>query len=349
MVCVGAMVELQAVPWGKVNLALLDNALKTQLGRNGELDPRLPCPDQHLKAYQRMQADAHGTVLLAIEGKRVVGIAAPDVTVYPPGSDFPTYYPMRKGTLKALILGGATADECRCILATLLKGADYYWADEEATGAEVIWPNRDFSIRTELEKIGFALDGYLAFSRHVASESRMVPSLPGLQIRHANVSDQEVVVRLYLEIIEAHVICSPFARTIPAAEPRFRERLGAILKNENHDYSSSFILVAELDGVVVAMAECWTTIVAPDQNFPVPIGRYGYVNSFGVSSSTRRSGIGHVLESAVRSEFNRHGLNSSYLWYSSYNASARNFWPGVGYDAVWVSYQRREDTDQLEG
>jgi hypothetical protein len=60
----------------------------------------------------------------------------------------------------------------------------------------------------------------------------------------------------------------------------------------------------------------------------------------------RRSGIGKDLEAAVDDELRHGDTLGTYLWFSAYYASASNFWPSLGYEPIWTSYQRRAPGDE---
>ena len=340
------MPELEAVPWRLVDHLLLAGLFREQYSRQSCLHPQLPSPQQQLAAQIESCLAPEHPIYLAMEEGRILGLAIPEVIAYPDGSDMPTYYPFRKGRSKALVLCGRDVHESHNTLSALIQAMDLYWENNSATGAEIIWPTDDFSIDGTLKKHHFGIDGFLAF-RELKARKPVSSSDPCVCIRHARKRDEASIVDLYMEVIDVHVAHSPFARHIPAAEPRFRERLRAILGDGEASDRTSFVLVAEVKREVVAMAECWISTVSPHQDFPFKPGRYGYVNSLGVRGKVRRGGIGKILDAAVTAEFSAQNLNGSYLWYSARNPSARRFWPCVGYRPVWVAYQRRNAADRL--
>jgi GNAT superfamily N-acetyltransferase len=326
-------------PLRPADLSAVEEALLLQQDRRLRYDPRLPkltTNEMHCQLCHLLESPAPIVVAKSVD--RVVGLAVPRLQVYGRSSDMLTYWPSRKGESAELVVG-CRQDAANGVAKVLLSALEDYWAAWRTTGAGLVWPTRDIDLSQEFSRYGFRLDAQLAF-RNARDRRGDGPQTHELLTRHAARSDTDAVVDIYLQVIEAHIPHSPFARHTEGAEPSFRARLEAILSTDGND-DDSFVLVGQLDGRVVAAADCQVSIVNPSLSPILPPGRYGYINSFGVSSKLRRGGIGSEFEAAVHQEFCRRNVLGTYLWFSEYNVSARQFWPRLGYQPIWTSYQQR--------
>jgi GNAT superfamily N-acetyltransferase len=324
------------------DLAAVEAAVIAQQDRRKRCDPRLPeLARPELRCQLARLVKSSEPVVVARTTDEVVGLAVPDLQVYGSDSDMLTYWPSRKGESRDLVLS-CPNEMVSEVADALLQTLDRFWVSCRATGAGLVWPARDIDLSVELACSGFKLDAQLAFRHMNDFLAGSGPQLQKLQTRHIIPSDTAAVVDIFMQVIDAHIPASPFARHTESAKPAFRTRLEAVLSHQYYPTEAeAFILVGELDHNVVAMADCWISSVSPTLTPILPSGRYGYINSFGVSSGLRRGGIGRKFEAAVHQEFSRRNVIGTYLWFSEYNASARNFWPSLGYKPIWTSYQRR--------
>ena len=314
--------------------------LAQQSRRRIAIDPRLPRSCQR-DCLDELPAGCNPRdVLIARTNQHLMGVAFPRVTYNSPESDKLTYWPSRLGESPLLAVCGNSDEDIRITVAALLDELDKKWRCEDATGACVMWPTNDADIESVLCTRGFSIDAYVALRTFQEPKMRR-SSFPGMLCRRAGVHDLDSVVEIYMEVIDAHIPASPFAKFDPAAEKNFRHRFTRSLEANANGGDCEFVLVAEFDDRIVAIAECKYVLVSEAPDSILPAGLYGYINSFGVSSRLRRNGIGKAFEADVASFFKSTGAIGVYLWFSYYNDSASHFWPRHGYLPIWTSYQRR--------
>jgi GNAT superfamily N-acetyltransferase len=199
----------------------------------------------------------------------------------------------------------------------------------------VTWPSRDAEGSEALLLHGFVPLSVLAVRPPAPVPSPHLP--PGLVIRRATGGDVEIAVQLALaEMSYSAMVGSTIVRPDAAEIKRaaLRYRIG------NDD---DMVWLVERDGVAVALAECWVTDSIPGarHRFPVPTGRWGYVNTASVLPGVRGSGVGRTLMALVHRELYRMGVTGMYLYYNPPNPLSSVFWPRQGYRPLWTIWEIR--------
>jgi GNAT superfamily N-acetyltransferase len=198
----------------------------------------------------------------------------------------------------------------------------------------VTWPSRDAEGSGVLLQHGFVPLSVLAVRR-----SPVVPDLlepPDLVIRRATARDIDIAAQIALaemaySALVGSTIVRPDAADIKRAALRYRIGNG------------DPVWLVERDGVAVGLAECWVTDSNPGSRhrFPVPVGRWGYVNTVSVLPGVRGTGVGQALMALVHRELHRAGATGTYLYYNPPNPLSSVFWPRQGYRPLWTVWETR--------
>jgi GNAT superfamily N-acetyltransferase len=103
------------------------------------------------------------------------------------------------------------------------------------------------------------------------------------------------------------------------------------------------VWIIERDGIGVGIAECWETdaSVGASIRFPVPVGRWGYVNTVSVLPGARGSGLGQQLMAVAHHDLAQHRAIGTYLYYNLANPLSSVFWPRQGYRPLWTIWEIR--------
>jgi GNAT superfamily N-acetyltransferase len=197
----------------------------------------------------------------------------------------------------------------------------------------VTWPSRDAEGSGVLLRHGFVPLSVLA----VRSPSVLDLVKPhDLVIRRAGMRDIEIAVQIALaelaySALVGSTIVRPDATDIKRAALRYRIGNGDL------------VWLVERDGVTVGLAECWVTDADPGarHRFPVPAGRWGYVNTVSVVPGARGTGVGRALMALVHRELHRAGVTGTYLYYNPPNPLSSVFWPRQGYRPLWTIWETR--------
>lgn len=331
------------LPLKSVEFERCVDAIERQQLRQQEVDNRLPCqPRDKLMARVKELLSSDASMQAVAQNGELVGFAGGDVHSYGEADDV-TYWPDRMGVARELVVLGCDEGNEGDILELLLGNLTHVWRSRGATGSSIVWPSHDIEIASTLSLFGFSLDAFFAFRGEPAAWNNPQGGSHGNGVRLRSIlpQDEDAVVSLFWEVIDSHIPNSPFARVVPAAEDRFRERIHRSLEGGDVTNEVPFILVALCEHRVLAMAECFVVEGGLIGDQKLPVGRYGYINSFGVSRDARNRGLGSILEAGVNARFDALSVNGCCLWYSSYNRSARQFWTKLGYDPLWTSYQCR--------
>nr|WP_281276411.1 GNAT family N-acetyltransferase [Dictyobacter kobayashii] len=103
------------------------------------------------------------------------------------------------------------------------------------------------------------------------------------------------------------------------------------------------VVVIERDGQIVAMSENELYMIdAEDEDGPdfmLP-GRYGHINNMGVRQDLRGQGFGRLLVQATFDAFAHMHLDGYILWFNPANPLSSPFWPRMGFQPLWRTYQR---------
>ena len=206
--------------------------------------------------------------------------------------------------------------------------------DAESPGPDsacaVTWPSRDApSIRAFLDH-GMVPISVLA--------TRLAPPPPAprpreLTLRRARPEDFEEVLALSCETVaySAQVAFHGRENARELLTPQLERNLAA----------GGPIWLAELDGIVVAAADCGWVESAPGSWAAelLPAGRWGYVNSVATRLDVRGRGIGQALMAAVHRDFHALGAVGTYLYYNPPNPLSSVFWPRQGYRPLWTFWE----------
>ncbi|HEY3608078.1 MAG TPA: GNAT family N-acetyltransferase [Pseudonocardiaceae bacterium] len=198
----------------------------------------------------------------------------------------------------------------------------------------VTWPSRDAEGSGVLLQHGFVPLSVLAVRRSPVPPDPVEP--PDLVVRRATVRDVDIAAQLALaEMAYSALVGSTIVRPDAADIKRsaLRYRIG----------NGDPVWLVERDGVAVGLAECWVTDSNPGarHRFPVPAGRWGYVNTVSVLPGVRGTGVGQALMALVHRELHRVGATGTYLYYNPPNPLSSVFWPRQGYRPLWTIWETR--------
>ena len=266
-------------------------------------------------------------------GRRVAGVLTR--TVHGPGA--PTsLWAARDAWELFPFVGDDPAVGLHALLAAWRRLMDQGARPGEDSSCVVTWPSRDAEGSGVLLRHGFVPLSVLAVRQSPAMPSPAEQPPPGLVIRRAAARDVETAVGLALaemsySAMVGGTIVRPDAADIKRAALRYRIGNG------------DPVWLVERDGVAVGLAECWVTDSYPGarHRFPVPTGRWGYVNTVSVLPGVRDAGVGRALMALVHRELYRVGVTGTYLYYNPPNPLSSVFWPRQGYRPLWTIWETR--------
>jgi GNAT superfamily N-acetyltransferase len=297
-----------------------------QAARFAGLDPLLP----------RAAADPDGEVLTAAvpSGRRVAGVL--DRSVHGIGSPTSLWSTRDRWELFPLV-GDEPGPGLDALLRAWRQRMDQVEPPDLDSACLVTWPSRDVEGSRALLAHGFQPLSVLAVRQPrdpVPGELPKPP--PGLVVRRATERDLDVAVSLGLaELAYSAMVGNTIVR--PDAADIKRNTLGYRIAHEDT------VWLTELDGVAVGLAECWLTDAASNagRRFPVPPGRWGYVNLVSVLPGARGSGVGQAMMAWAHRELHRAGAVGTYLYYNPPNPLSSVFWPRQGYRPLWTNWEIR--------
>ncbi|HEX5402158.1 MAG TPA: GNAT family N-acetyltransferase [Pseudonocardiaceae bacterium] len=200
----------------------------------------------------------------------------------------------------------------------------------------VTWPSRDAEGSQALLAHGFQPLSVLAVRGPGHPPAPVARTPAGLVIRRVAGRDLDVAVQIALaELAYSAMVGGSILRPDAAA-----------IKRTSLSYRIShadLVWLAERDGVAIGLAECWLTDAEPaaERRFPVPPGRWGYVNSVSVLPGARSTGVGQAMMSWAHQELHRAGAVGTYLYYNPPNPLSSVFWPRQGYRPLWTIWETR--------
>lgn len=200
----------------------------------------------------------------------------------------------------------------------------------------VTWPSRDVTVSRVLLDHGFVPLTVLAM-RQPGGAGTPVPRLaPGVTVRRARLEDLGVATEIALAEL---AYSANLGGTIVRADAAQLKQ--AAIRYHLNEQDPVWLI--EQDGIAVGLAECWVTDAAPGAavRFPVPMGRWGYVNTVSVLPGARGNGIGRQLMSVAHHDLARHRAIGSYLYYNLANPLSSVFWPRQGYRPLWTIWEVR--------
>jgi GNAT superfamily N-acetyltransferase len=198
------------------------------------------------------------------------------------------------------------------------------------------WPSLDVTVSRVLLEHGFVPLTALAV-RQPGRSGTPVPRLaPGVTVRRARLDDLAVATELALaELVYSANLGGTMLRADAAALKRAAIRY--------HLNEQDPVWIIERDGIAVGIAECWVTDASLGAaiRFPVPVGRWGYVNTVSVLPGARGGGLGQQLMAVAHHDLARHRTLGSYLYYNPANPLSSVFWPRQGYRPLWTIWEIR--------
>lgn len=295
-----------------------------QAARFAGLDPLLPAS----------APDPVGEVLTAAipNGRRVAGVLVR--TVHRKGT--PTSLWSARDTWELFPLVGDTPGPgIDGLLRAWRQLMDATGVPDPDSSAVVTWPSRDAEGSQLLLAHGFQPLSVLAV-RPADRTLPAAPPTPGLTIRRATRRDLDVAVQLALaELAYSAMVGSTIVRPEAAHIKRttLRYRLG----------QGDPVWLAERDGVAIGLAECLVTEPQPAERrrFPVPAGRWGFVNALSVLPGARGTGVGQALMAWAHRDLHNAGVVGTYLYYNPPNPLSSVFWPRQGYHPLWTIWETR--------
>lgn len=214
---------------------------------------------------------------------------------------------------------------------------DHTGVPDADSSCVVTWPSRDAEGSGALLAHGFQpLSVFAMRQRARGTAAPGAPTPQGLVIRPVTPRDMETVVSISLaelaySALVGGTIMRPDAADIKRAAMRYRIAQG------------DPAWLAERDGVPVALAECWLTDADPrsPRRFPVPPGRWGFVNTLSVLPGARGGGVGQAMMALAHRELHAEGAVGTYLYYNPPNPLSSVFWPRQGYRPLWTIWETR--------
>lgn len=268
------------------------------------------------------------------DGRRVAGTLVR--TTNPPGS-LPSLWSAREAVELFPLVGehaGTGVDALLRALRGVLDRTEPLPADSSCV---VTWPSRDGVVSRVLLDHGFVPLTVLAVRRPMTNRPMPQPQLePGVVVRRARHGDLETATQIALaELAYSANLGGSVLR--PDAARLKRAAL------EYHLNQRDPMWIIERDGVAVGVAECWLTDAAPgtSRRFPVPVGRWGYVNTVSILPGARGGGLGQQLMSVAHRDLQQGGAKGSYLYYNPPNPLSSVFWPRQGYRPLWTIWEIR--------
>jgi GNAT superfamily N-acetyltransferase len=233
------------------------------------------------------------------------------------------------------LVGDEPGPGLHALLAAWRRLMDRVGRPDDDSSCVVTWPSRDVAGSSALLAHGFVPLSVLAI-RQSRRPAVGVEPIPGLAIRRAGMADVDVSVQIALaEMAYSAMVGSTIVR-VDAAEIK---RAALHYRIGNGD----LVWLVERDGVPIGLAECWVTDSNPGarHRFPVPTGRWGYVNTVSVVPGARGAGVGQALMALVHRELYRLGVTGTYLYYNPPNPLSSVFWPRQGYRPLWTIWETR--------
>lgn len=340
------MTEITVTHLGDEYLDDVVELIAAQESRQHTLDPRLVAAHtrQQLKAAFAIQCRSGEQALVAVDATgHVRGYVRPGVWELSETSILRAFLSARNGVTGHLTLPAPAEEEAHAVAAALLAALSASWRSHDTSGDLIRWPSTDSWLEPSLWEQGFRLDSVCATRPLQPEDSAMhAPSSP-FTTREALPEDEEVLVELLEEELHYHERYTPFVRSSPAVLAAFRRKLARLWAGASPEEGAPLMLVVERADEIVAMAENTLLVVGPDDEPGfTPPGRYGCIDNVSVREERRGQGIGRLLVRAIFDAFAATGLllDGSILWYNPDNPQARHFWPRMGFQPLWTTYQR---------
>lgn len=261
--------------------AVLD-LLLSQQERHYRLDPRLHLRTKaEVEARLAMWQQRGERPLIAQDAHRHVrGYVQPAIWELAAHSVLHAFLSARNGVALDLTLPDPTDEDAHGVADALSTALSQFWRQQETSGDLIRWPSADPWLEPELLARGFRLDSVCAAHPFQPLTGREHAGSSALVIRPAQSEDEDMVVALFEEELGYHERCTPFVRRSPRTLAAFRRTLSRLWAGQPLAAGGTLVLVAELDGQIVAMAEQSVLDLLPDAEPGfTPPGRYGCIDA----------------------------------------------------------------------
>jgi GNAT superfamily N-acetyltransferase len=335
--------SITVVPGSLAEIPAIVDLILQQEARLHALDPRLRgarSRDQ-IEIALTHQFQSSDPPLLAYDGVgRVRGYVQPTVWDLPKTSLLHAFLTPRNGVPRFLTLPSPAEEDASAVVIELLTALASSWQEKQTSGDLVRWPSYDRWWEAAFVGEGFLLDSVCAYTQTPpVPSSRSLP--PSHRIRTARPEDEDALVALFREELALHQACIPFVRVSSQALQAFQEKLARLWDGADLEEGAPLVLIVERQGQIVAMAENTLLDVLPnDEPGFTPPGRYGCIDNISVREEERGTGIGRLLVQAIFAAFAHLQLDGYVLWYNPGNLLADRFWPHLGFQPLWTTYQR---------
>lgn len=154
-------------------------------------------------------------------------------------------------------------------------------------------------------------------------------------VREARQDDRETVVAFTQALnLHEHRLRPDRDTTLEGAEAHL-----ASLEDEIQA-ADGFVLVAELDGVIVGFLIGISEV--EQGHFVVPEERpYGHITDIYVAEDARGNGVSRAMMDAALERFRRMGLKRALVTGLADNPSAGATYPALGFDLLYNTYEKR--------
>lgn len=347
------MTEIAITHTGDEHLQDVVALLIAQESRQHALDPRLKATRirQSIEAALAIQRGSGEQSLLALDASgRVRGYARAGVWELSETSILRAFLSARNGVARVLALPDPADEDARAVATALLAALSDSWWGNSTTGDLIRWPSADSWLEPLLAEQGFRLDSVCATRSLQPEDSAVLAPSSRFAAHKALPEDEEALVRLLEEELRYHERYTPFVRSSPAVLKAFRRKLARLWADVGISEGAPLMLVVEQAGEIVAMAENTLLVLGPDDEPGfTPPGPYGCIDHVSVREKLRGQGIGHLLVRAIFDAFTATSLqlDGYLLWYNPDNPQAGRFWPHVGFQPLWTTYQRLHPANSM--
>lgn len=299
-------------PAAASDAAQIDGLLRAKAERLEALDSRLRLP---------RSSRSGAAALVAVDPAGRVGAhLLPELRELGPDDEMRAFAAVRAVTWRELTAADPAA------FSALVRAAQLGDAGDAA-----LWPAADRDAAQVFANVG--LRPVFAYAVRGPEALRAAAG----RVRAARPADADAVAALHVQEVAFHEAHTPYVRVVPALEPAIRSRLEQMWAGVE---GASVIYVIEVDGTVVGMCESMVQSVRAVGG-QLPPGRYGYLNSVAIDAPRRGRGLGRALVSAVVDDLAQQGVDGFSLWFALGNPLAGAVWPRLGFQPLWISYERR--------
>ncbi len=323
------------------DIATVANLIQAQAERLHRLDPRINPPNDIYEIRAKLEYASGDEVyrpLVARFGEQLVGYIWPGMWFLHEQSALRTFYGARNGILRDFAILPPEHTLALISVDTLIQHVHHFWQDRRADMFGINWPTKDSWFHDIIIRFGYMADSATAIRPlHPLPE---VPTPANLVIRGARPDDMNALEALHIEEVAYHPPHDPLKRKMntPALEKDFRQNIAAYFAGYPTAFGKPVVMVAEQNGEVVGLAECYIEQVTHGNL--LRRGKWGYLNSVGVRADKRGQGIGRALVAQTLKTLAEHGAEQFYLYFMYYNPLSSKFWPSMGFEPAWTRYTR---------